>query len=141
MVSLETGTFVPKLHSLTSAFNFLRQVVYLINSVLGLFRLVADGIVQLAYEYRLLSEYRDILNRPRFNLPKEAVETFLVQVEQEGFLVSAKPLKFSGCADPGDEPFLEAALSARVAGMVTGNKCRFPRRIMREQEYYPAQNS
>ena len=62
---------------------------------------------------------------PRFNLPKEAVETFLAQVEQEGFLVSAKPLKFS-LPDPGDEPFLEVALSARVAAIVTGSKRHFP---------------
>jgi putative PIN family toxin of toxin-antitoxin system len=93
----------------------------------GILRLVADGTVQLAYDYRLISEYRDVLNRPRFNLPKEAVETFLAQVEQEGFLVSAKPLKFS-LPDPGDEPFLEVALSARVAAIVTGNKRHFPKR-------------
>ena len=93
----------------------------------GILRLVVDGTVQLAYDYRLLSEYRDVLNRPRFNLPKEAVETFLAQVEQEGFLVSAKPLKFS-LPDLGDEPFLEVALSARVAALVTGNKRHFPKR-------------
>jgi predicted nucleic acid-binding protein len=52
------------------------------------------------------------------------VITFLVQVEQKGFLVSAKPLKFS-LPDPGDEPFLEVALSARVAAIVTGNKRHF----------------
>jgi putative PIN family toxin of toxin-antitoxin system len=93
----------------------------------GILRLVADGTVQLAYDYRLLSEYRDVLNRPRFDLPKEAVETFLAQVEQEGFLVSAKPLKFS-LPYPGDEPFLEVALSARVAAVVTGNKRHFPKK-------------
>ena len=93
----------------------------------AILRLVADGTVQLAYDYRLLSEYRDVLNRPRFNLPKEAVETFLAQVEQEGFLVSAKPLKFS-LPDPGDEPFLEVALSGRVAAMATGNKRHFQKR-------------
>jgi predicted nucleic acid-binding protein len=55
------------------------------------------------------------------------VETFLSQIEQEGFLVSAKPLKFS-LPDPGDEPFLEVALSARVTAIVTGNKRHFPKR-------------
>ena len=93
----------------------------------AILRLVADGTVQLAYDYRLLSEYRDVLNRPRFNLPKEAVESFLAQVEQEGFLVSAKPSKFN-LPDPGDEPFLEVALSAGAAPIVTGNKRHFPKR-------------
>jgi predicted nucleic acid-binding protein len=36
-------------------------------------------------------------------------------------------LKFS-LPDPGDEPFLEVALSARVAAIVTGNKRHFPKR-------------
>ena len=93
----------------------------------AILRLVADGTVQLAYDYRILSEYRDVLNRPRFNLPKEAVETYLAQVQQEGFLVSAKPLNFS-LPDPGDEPFLDVALSARVGAVVTGNKRHFPQR-------------
>ena len=40
-------------------------------------RLVADGAIQLAYDLRLLSEYRDVLNRPKFNFAKENVEGFL----------------------------------------------------------------
>ncbi len=51
----------------------------------------------------------------------------MAQVEQEGFLVLAKPLEFS-LPDPGVEPFLEVALSARVAAVVTGNKRHFPKR-------------
>lgn len=89
--------------------------------------LVADGTIQLAYDLLLLSEYRDVLNRPRFNLAKEAVESFLAQVEQEGLLVSVKPLKFR-LPDPDDEPFLEVALSARVKAIVTGNKRHFPKK-------------
>jgi len=90
-------------------------------------RLIADGMIQLAYDFRLLSEYREVLSRPKFNLAKEAVETFLVRVEEEGLLVSAKPLNY-GLADPDDEPFLEVALSAGVASIVTGNKRHFPKR-------------
>jgi predicted nucleic acid-binding protein len=84
-------------------------------------------MIQLAYDFRLLSEYREVLSRPKFNLAKEAVETFLAQVEEEGLLVSAKPLNY-GLPDPDDEPFLEVALSARVAAIVTGNKRHFPKR-------------
>lgn len=90
-------------------------------------RLVADGTVPLAYDLRLLSEYRDVLNRPKFSFAKENVEGFLDQIEQEGFLVSVKPLRFH-LPDPDDEPFLEVALSGGTKAIVTGNKRHFPRK-------------
>jgi len=90
-------------------------------------RLLADGTIQLAYDLRLLSEYRDVLNRPKFNFAKENVEGFLEQTEEEGLLVSVKPLKFH-LPDPDDEPFLEVALSGVVKAIVTGNKRHFPKK-------------
>ena len=89
-------------------------------------RLVADGTIRLAYDLRLLSEYRDVLTRPAFNFTREEVESFMTQVEQEGLPVSGKPLKLH-LPDPEDEPFLEVALSAKVRAVVTGNKRHFPR--------------
>jgi len=93
----------------------------------SILRLVADGSVQLAYDLRLLSEYRDVLSRPKFNVAKENVEAFLTQIEQEGFLVSVKPLEIH-LPDPDDEPFLEVAFAGKVEAIVTGNKRHFPRR-------------
>ena len=93
----------------------------------AILRLVADGAIQLAYDLRILSEYRDVLRRPKFNFAQENVENFLEQIEEEGFLVSVEPLKFH-LPDPDDEPFLEVALSGRVKAIVTGNKRHFPRK-------------
>jgi putative PIN family toxin of toxin-antitoxin system len=93
-------------------------------SILGL---IANGTVQLAYDLRLLSEYRDVLSRPKFNVTKENMEAFLVQVEQEGFLVSVKPLEIH-LPDPDDEPFLEVALAGKVEAIITGNKRHFPKK-------------
>jgi len=90
-------------------------------------RLVTDGTIQLAYDLRLLSEYRDVLNRSKFNFAKENVEVFLEQIEEEGFLVSVKPLKFH-LPDPDDDPFLEVALSGGAKAIVTGNKRHFPKK-------------
>ncbi|HMK75128.1 MAG TPA: putative toxin-antitoxin system toxin component, PIN family [Thermodesulfobacteriota bacterium] len=92
--------------------------------------LIADGTVQVAYDLRLLSEYRDVLNRPKFNFAKENVEAFLTQVEQEGFLVSVKPLKIH-LPDPDDEPFLEVAVARKVEAIVTGNQRHFPKKEYR----------
>lgn len=93
----------------------------------AILRLVADGAIQLAYDLRILSEYRDVLRRPKFNFAKENIEAFLDQAEQEGVLVSVKPLK-NHLPDPDDEPFLEVALSGGVKAIVTGNKRHFPRK-------------
>ena len=93
----------------------------------AILRQVADGAIQLAYDLRILSEYRDVLRRPKFNFAKENIEAFLDQVEQEGVLVLVKPLK-KHLPDPDDEPFLEVALSGGVKAIVTGNKRHFPRK-------------
>ena len=97
----------------------------------ALLRLVTDGTIQLAYDLRLLSEYRDVLNRSKFNFAKEDVEPFLEQIEEEGLLVSVKPLKFH-LPDPDDEPFLEVALAGAAKAIVTGNKRHFPKEAYEE---------
>jgi len=93
----------------------------------AILRLVAEGTIQIAYDLRILSEYRDVLSRPQFNFAKEDIESFLDQIEQEGLLVSVRPLKIR-LPDPDDEPFLEVALSGRVDAIVTGNKRHFLRK-------------
>lgn len=93
----------------------------------AILRLVAEGTIQLAYDLRLISEYREVLSRPKFQLDKNHLEIFLGQVEQEGLLIPGKPLSFH-LPDPDDEPFLEVALAARAAALVTGNQRHFPRR-------------
>jgi putative PIN family toxin of toxin-antitoxin system len=93
----------------------------------AILRLVTDGAIQLAYDLRVLSEYRDVIMRPKFNFAQENVEGFLEQIEQEGLLVSVKPLEFH-LPDPDDELFLEVALSGAVKAIVTGNKRHFPKK-------------
>jgi putative PIN family toxin of toxin-antitoxin system len=98
------------------------------SSPAAILRLVVEGTVQLAYDLRILSEYLEVLKRPKFGFEKEGVDWFLALVEQEGLLVVGEPLKFH-LPDPDDEPFLEVALSAKAAALVTGNKRHFPRRF------------
>jgi len=93
----------------------------------AILRLVAAGMIKLAYDLRLLCEYRDVLSRPKFNFSKEDIDAFLDQAEKEGILVSVTPLKFR-LPDPNDEAFLEVALTAKAVALVTGNKRHFPKR-------------
>ena len=91
----------------------------------AILRLVATGSLQAAFDIRLLSEYGDVLSRPKFSFSGDQVRSFLDQLELEGFNVSASPLPFR-LRDPDDEPFLEVALAARAMAIVTGNKRHFP---------------
>ena len=93
----------------------------------SILRLVATGAITLAYDLRIFSEYRDVLNRPKFTFAKEEIDAFLDQVEKEGVLVSVMPLKFR-LPDPEDESFLEVALAGKATAIVTGNKRHFPKK-------------
>jgi len=88
----------------------------------------ASGDLTLCYDARILAEYREVLLRPKFGLDAQAVDDFLAQVEAEGEPVTAAPLPHR-FPDRSDEPFLEAALSARAECLVTGNREHFPARL------------
>jgi len=87
-------------------------------------RLVAGGLVQVVYDARILTEYREVLARPKFGFEESLVKTILIQIEEEGVLVTAVPLP-EKLPDPDDEPFLEVARAAGAI-LVTGNKRHFP---------------
>lgn len=88
-------------------------------------RLVMSGTVNVVYDSRILSEYRDVLCRPKFRFEKFEVEAILTQIEAEGILAVAIPLQVE-LPDRDDEPFLEAALAVNDTVLVTGNKKDFP---------------
>jgi putative PIN family toxin of toxin-antitoxin system len=87
-------------------------------------RWAAAGMLRLAYDQRILAEYRDVLHRPVFGFSPDHVDALLEQFEQEGFSVVAGSLPFT-LPDPSDAPFLEVALAGRVDALVTGNKKHF----------------
>src|SRR5512136_1847045 len=90
-------------------------------------RLAAEGVIQLAYDVRLISEYREVLRRPKFSFPADAVDSLLDELEEEGLLVTGAPLRLR-LPDPYDEPFLEVALAAKAEVLITGNKRHFPKK-------------
>ena len=106
---------------------FISGVIRPFSKPAAILRLAASGAIQPAYDVRLLSEYREVLRRPKFGFSEHAIEQFLFQIQEEGISVVAAPLKFR-LTDPDDEVFLEVALSARVSALVTGNKRHFPKR-------------
>jgi putative PIN family toxin of toxin-antitoxin system len=88
-------------------------------------RMVSSGELILYMDARILSEYQEVLNRPKFKFDKEHVDILLNFIIKYGQFVSSKPLKNS-LPDPDDEPFLEVAITGNVKSLITGNKVHYP---------------
>jgi len=81
--------------------------------------------VGVAFDDRILDEYREVLSRPLFGFSTANVRAFLDHIILNGAHVVPEPLPGSGVPDPGDLPFAEVAVAARVDCLVTGNLKHF----------------
>jgi putative PIN family toxin of toxin-antitoxin system len=88
-------------------------------------RLVASGTLSLCFDARILSEYAEVLTRPKFQFEQEQIHILLDQIRAEGEPVAGKPLPLR-LPDESDEPFLEAALAGNAVCVITGNLKHFP---------------
>jgi putative PIN family toxin of toxin-antitoxin system len=89
-------------------------------------------LVTVLCDDRILSEYREVLQRPAFGFPSAVVETLLEFLEEVSEHISARPLA-TVLPDEDDLPFLEVAVEGRADALVTGNIRHFrPRRGLHE---------
>ena len=88
-------------------------------------RMVSSGELTLSFDARILSEYDEVLARPRFKFDKDKVAALLDHIVHRGLTVASSPLPRS-LPDLDDEPFLEVAIAARAVCLVTGNQVHFP---------------
>lgn len=88
-------------------------------------RMVFSGKLTLCLDARILSEYREVLERPKFAFDFDAVAAILDFFEHQGRVVAAVPLALP-LPDPDDNPFLEIASAGRADYLVTGNIVHFP---------------
>ena len=88
-------------------------------------RMVFSGDLILYIDARILSEYQDVLNRPKFKFNKEHIDILIDFIKQYGQFISSSPLK-TRLPDPDDEPFLEVAIGGKAKSLVTGNKVHYP---------------
>ena len=84
-------------------------------------RMVSAGELTLSFDARILSEYNEVLRRPRFGFEEEKVAAFLDYIVHRGRTVAPSPLSHS-LPDPDDEPFLEVTLASQAVCLVTGNQ-------------------
>jgi putative PIN family toxin of toxin-antitoxin system len=86
--------------------------------------LALGGEIRLAYDDRVMAEYREVLARPKFGFSPEDVADVLAFLEGDGEPVTALPLSCE-LPDADDLPFLEVAAHAE-ATLVTGNTAHYP---------------
>jgi uncharacterized protein len=91
-------------------------------------RMVSSGKVALSVDARILSEYDEVLHRPKFEFEEDQVTTLLDHIERRGHKVASSPLLHT-LPDPDDRPFLEVAIAGQVACLVTGNQSHFPPKL------------
>lgn len=86
--------------------------------------LLLAGKISLAYDDRILAEYRAVLLRPKFAFDPRSVEELIDECAASGLPVAAPPLNLN-LPDPADAVFVEVAAAAN-APLVTGNGRHFP---------------
>jgi uncharacterized protein len=88
-------------------------------------RMVFSGNLTLCVDARVLSEYRQVLERPKFKFDPDKVAAILDYIEHHGWVVTSGPLALP-LPDPDDEPFVEIAVSGGADFLITGNASHFP---------------
>lgn len=90
-------------------------------------RMVVAGSLDLLYDARIVSEYEEVLKRPKFRFDKARVSNLIEYIMHYGIQVSAMPLS-RHLPDLDDEPFLEVAISGPAEALITGNITHYPLR-------------
>lgn len=96
-------------------------------------RLTLQGDIEIVITEHILAEYLEVLERPKFSLNKQDIRVVLDFLRSKGIKAPALPEAFH-LPHPGDEPFLEAALSTGADFLVTGNKRHYPQKACKGQK-------
>lgn len=93
-------------------------------------QLILAGKVGLCVDARIITEYRDVLARPKFYFDADTVADLMDFIEQISEPVAPTPWGLD-LPDPADAMFLEVALAGPADYLVTGNLKHFPARKRR----------
>ncbi|MBQ8225107.1 MAG: putative toxin-antitoxin system toxin component, PIN family [Bacteroides sp.] len=87
---------------------------------------VAEGVICPLFNQEIIAEYKEVLSRPKFHLPLEAVEQTVKYIQKVGIEAERVPCS-EDFPDLDDVVFYEVALSQEDAFLVTGNTKHFPK--------------
>ena len=88
-------------------------------------RMLTGNELTLCIDSRIIFEYTDVLNRPKFDITKNNINIVIDYIEKKAETHSTSPLPVS-LPDSDDNPFMEVAISAKADYLVTGNLKHFP---------------
>jgi putative PIN family toxin of toxin-antitoxin system len=81
--------------------------------------------VRLCVSPPILAEYQEVLHRPKFGFEAPSIDALLADLIRTALLVHPT-MPLTVAPDEADNRFLECALEARAAFLVTGNLRHFP---------------
>ena len=103
----------------------------------GIFNAILSGQLILLYDDRIIAEYREVLNRPKFDFEKNLISDILDFIEVKGERILAIPINVK-LPDPFDLPFVEVAITGKASFLITGNKKHFPVKLPNIQILTPS---
>lgn len=86
--------------------------------------MVLNGKLIPCYDYRILSEYRSVLERPKFQFSQSEINSLLDWIEITGRSIVAEAID-DIFVDEADKKFYEVAKSCHAV-LITGNIKHFP---------------
>ena len=87
-----------------------------------------NGLIVPLLNTEIVSEYREVLTRPKFGLTEDIITDVIDSLEKAGIYVDAKEIDIE-LPDPKDRVFYEVVMEKRKekdAYLVTGNNKHFP---------------
>jgi len=90
----------------------------------ALLRMMDDSIISLFVSNDILDEVRDVLSRPKIRqknprITDERVDALLTRLAEQGTLLESVPKHFSYERDPKDEKYINLAVAADAAYLVS----------------------
>lgn len=88
-------------------------------------RMAVSGDLDVCFDSRIISEYEEVLKRPKFSFNRESVDDFIDYIRHSGHLSSSEPVSCK-LLDSDDEPFIEVAAASKAYYLITGNVKHYP---------------
>ena len=92
--------------------------------------LISSGQILLLLDNRIFAEYREVLARPKFQVPSHARQIVLERLSRKALWITTQPLALT-LPDKDDVMFVEVAVAGKAYALITGNKRHFPLKRVR----------
>lgn len=89
---------------------------------------VFSGVITPVYNDEILEEYREVLSREKFHLPRHYIESAMFVIQTYGLNLERTKVEDEFFPDLKDVVFYEVKMSKEDAYLVTGNIKHYPRK-------------